>query len=246
MVVVGSKRMVRYDDTASDEPVRIYDRGMEFTTPANFGEYQLTYRSGDVVIPRIDVAEPLGLELADFAQCRSARVASRARTPQLGLEIVRRASEARRGSRSSRQRRSPISLDGRAGRQRAAGVSPTAPRRCASAWSTTRTSTSTRASSARRAPWPSGATRWIWSASARLRRAARRRGEIRVHGVLRAKAGGGAAQLPERLRALLRYGALRRVTALDARAPLRRRRGAQHARLPHLLRRSRPKLRGRR
>src|SRR3954466_1063521 len=62
-VIVGSKRMVVYDDTNSDEPVRIYDRGMDFTTPANFGEYQLTYRSGDVVIPRIEAQEPLGLEL---------------------------------------------------------------------------------------------------------------------------------------------------------------------------------------
>ena len=77
MVVVGSKRMVQYDDTASDEPVRVYDRGMEFTAPpASFGEYQLTYRSGDVVIPRIDAAEPLGLELEDFA--RSIRDGNRA------------------------------------------------------------------------------------------------------------------------------------------------------------------------
>ena len=87
MVVVGSKRMVQYDDGASDESVRIYDRGMEFTTPANFGEYQLTYRSGDVILPRIDVAEPLGLELADFA--RSIRTGSEPRSnAQLGLDIV--------------------------------------------------------------------------------------------------------------------------------------------------------------
>ena len=31
MVVVGSRRMVQYDDTASDEAVRVYDRGMEFS-----------------------------------------------------------------------------------------------------------------------------------------------------------------------------------------------------------------------
>jgi predicted dehydrogenase len=87
MVVVGSKRMVQYDDGASDESVRIYDRGMEFTTPANFGEYQLTYRSGDVILPRIDVAEPLGLELADFA--RAIRTGSEPRSnAQLGLDIV--------------------------------------------------------------------------------------------------------------------------------------------------------------
>ena len=68
MMVVGSRRMVQYDDTASDEAVRVYDRGMEFSTPASFGEYQLTYRSGDVMIPRVEAAEPLGLELADFAR----------------------------------------------------------------------------------------------------------------------------------------------------------------------------------
>src|SRR5919197_1171583 len=69
MVVVGSKRMVQYDDTASDEPIRVYDRGMDIDfagMPATFGEHQLTYRSGDVVIPRIDAHEPLSLELADF------------------------------------------------------------------------------------------------------------------------------------------------------------------------------------
>ncbi len=68
MVVVGSRQMVQYDDTASDDPVRIYDRGLDFAEPpATFGEYRLTYRTGDMVVPRIEAAEPLGLELADFA-----------------------------------------------------------------------------------------------------------------------------------------------------------------------------------
>jgi predicted dehydrogenase len=88
MVVVGSKRMVVYDDTNSDEPVRVYDRGMDFAEPANFGEYQLTYRSGDVVIPRIDAVEPLNVELEDFA--RAIRFGTIPRSnAALGLEIVR-------------------------------------------------------------------------------------------------------------------------------------------------------------
>jgi predicted dehydrogenase len=87
MVIVGSRRMVAYDDTASDEPIRVYDRGMDLTTPANFGEYQLTYRTGDIVSPRIDALEPLSLELADFA--RSVRSGHTPRSnAQLGLEIV--------------------------------------------------------------------------------------------------------------------------------------------------------------
>ena len=67
MVIVGSQRMVQYDDTAADEPMRVFDRGMDFKEPSNFGEHQLSYRSGDIVIPRVDAAEPLSLELADFA-----------------------------------------------------------------------------------------------------------------------------------------------------------------------------------
>src|SRR5262249_1697127 len=50
MVVVGSKQMAQYEDTSADASVRIYDRGMEFSAPpANFGEYRLTYRTGDMV-----------------------------------------------------------------------------------------------------------------------------------------------------------------------------------------------------
>jgi len=88
MIVVGSRRMVQYDDTASDEPVRVYDRGMDFAAaPASFGEYQLTYRTGDVVIPRVDAVEPLSLELEDFA--RAVRTGGEPRSSSaLGLEIV--------------------------------------------------------------------------------------------------------------------------------------------------------------
>ncbi len=89
MIVVGSQRMVSYDDTAADEPVRVYDRGMDMLppTPANFGEHQLIYRTGDVVIPRVEPAEPLRLELEDFA--RAIRTGSEPRSSlALGLEIV--------------------------------------------------------------------------------------------------------------------------------------------------------------
>jgi predicted dehydrogenase len=87
MVVVGSRRMVQYDDTSSDEAIRIYDRGMEFETPENFGEYQLTYRSGDIVAPRLEPAEPLALELQDFAHCIHTGATPRSHA-YLGLEVV--------------------------------------------------------------------------------------------------------------------------------------------------------------
>jgi predicted dehydrogenase len=91
MVVVGSKRMVQYEDTSADESVRIYDRGLdvsEVEAPATFGEYQLTYRSGDIVMPRIEAAEPLALELADFAHAIRTGEEPRSNSA-LGLEIVR-------------------------------------------------------------------------------------------------------------------------------------------------------------
>jgi predicted dehydrogenase len=87
MVFVGSRRMVQYDDTAADESVRVFDRGMEFEAPANFGEFQLSYRSGDIVVPRVEAAEPLSLELQDFARAIRTGVVPRSHS-RLGLETV--------------------------------------------------------------------------------------------------------------------------------------------------------------
>jgi predicted dehydrogenase len=89
MVVVGSRRMVYWEDTSADESVRIYDRGLDFDeAPSSFGEYRLTYRTGDMVAPRIDAAEPLALELGDFA--RAIRDGQEpVSSSRLGLEVVR-------------------------------------------------------------------------------------------------------------------------------------------------------------
>ncbi len=85
--VVGSRKMVVYDDT-SNEPVRVFDSGVMPKNPKTYGEYQLTYRTGDVVSPRVDPAEPLALELADF--CAAIRVGVDPRSSAaLGLDVVR-------------------------------------------------------------------------------------------------------------------------------------------------------------
>jgi predicted dehydrogenase len=65
-VVVGSRKMVVYDDSAP-EPVRIFDHGVVYKDPETFGEYQLSYRTGDILSPKIDSHEPLMEELSDFA-----------------------------------------------------------------------------------------------------------------------------------------------------------------------------------
>ena len=47
----------------------------------------LTYRTGDMVVPRVDAAEPLSLELQDFA--KAIQTGSQPRSnAQLGLQIV--------------------------------------------------------------------------------------------------------------------------------------------------------------
>jgi len=64
-VVVGSERMVVYED-GGIEPLRIFDHGVVYRDPETFGEFRLSYRTGDIVSPKLDTAEPLGLELEDF------------------------------------------------------------------------------------------------------------------------------------------------------------------------------------
>ena len=71
-VVVGSKKMVVYDDT-SPEPVRVFDSGVTidsgvttYQDPETYGQYQLSYRTGDILSPKLDTTEPLAAEMADF------------------------------------------------------------------------------------------------------------------------------------------------------------------------------------
>lgn len=71
--VVGSTRMVTYDDTDLSEKVKIYDRGVSLRTPETFGEFQLTYRMGNVISPYLANVEPLLLEIEHFIDCIEAK-----------------------------------------------------------------------------------------------------------------------------------------------------------------------------
>ena len=85
--IVGSQKMVVYDDTSS-EPVRVFDSGASIRDPETFGEYTLTYRTGDIVSPRIDAIEPLVAEMADL--CMSIRAKRQPRSSSLlGVDVVR-------------------------------------------------------------------------------------------------------------------------------------------------------------
>jgi predicted dehydrogenase len=77
MTVVGSKKMVVYDDMDTDAPLMIYDKGITRRTapsaspaiPGGFGEFRFLTRAGDVVIPRFDQSEPLRAECRHFIEC---------------------------------------------------------------------------------------------------------------------------------------------------------------------------------
>jgi len=66
-VIVGSKKMVVYEDGAAEQ-VKVFDKGFDYEKPEGFGEYQLSTRTGDIVIPKLDTAEPLAVELRDFVE----------------------------------------------------------------------------------------------------------------------------------------------------------------------------------
>jgi hypothetical protein len=84
--IVGSQKMIVYDDT-SNEPVRVFDSGVVPPDPESFGEYRLTYRTGDIVSPNIGAAEPLALEMQDF--CTAIRSGTVPRSSaSLGFEVV--------------------------------------------------------------------------------------------------------------------------------------------------------------
>ena len=74
MTLVGSKKMLVYDDVSLDAKIRIYDKGIanlhEFMeSPETFAEFQFQLRVGDVVTPTIQFAEPLQRECQHFIDC---------------------------------------------------------------------------------------------------------------------------------------------------------------------------------
>ena len=79
--IVGSRKMAVYDDTNS-EPVRVFNSSVIAPDPGSFGEYQLSYRTGDIVSPYLSPSEPLLLEMADF--CAAIRYGI---TPQSSAEV---------------------------------------------------------------------------------------------------------------------------------------------------------------
>ena len=96
ITVVGSKKMMVFDDIQPTEKIRIYDKGVEGPEHYNtFAEFAYSYKYGDIVIPKIGGAEPLRAELSHFVEC-----VKNATTPISdgvnGLQVVRILEQATR------------------------------------------------------------------------------------------------------------------------------------------------------
>ena len=88
MTVVGSQKMVVFDDMEASEKIRVYDKGIDRAGQiVSYGD-ALSVRSGDILIPRISLQEPLRIECQHFVDCVRER-----RTPLTdgagGLRVVR-------------------------------------------------------------------------------------------------------------------------------------------------------------
>ncbi len=70
MTIIGSEKMLVYDDTDTNEKIRIYDKGVDAPSEyQSFGEFQVSYRYGDITSPRIENSEPLSVQSKHFIEC---------------------------------------------------------------------------------------------------------------------------------------------------------------------------------
>ena len=88
LTVVGSKRMVVFDDMQPREKLKIFDKSVGAAPEyKSYGE-SMAVREGDIHVPRISNQEPLSVELKHFVRVARGEEASRT-DAQSGLEVVR-------------------------------------------------------------------------------------------------------------------------------------------------------------
>lgn len=89
IVIIGTKKMVMYDDIESSEKIKIYDKGVSFTKePKHAYQLRVGYRNGDVVAPTLHIEEGLYGVIHEFIDS-----ISRKRPPltdgAMGFRVVR-------------------------------------------------------------------------------------------------------------------------------------------------------------
>ncbi len=87
ITIVGSKKMVVFDDMEASEKLKIYDKGVGSLSYDSYGEY-LSLRFGDITIPNIKMGEPLRAEAEHFIRCIESREKPKTGGRD-GLEVVK-------------------------------------------------------------------------------------------------------------------------------------------------------------
>jgi predicted dehydrogenase len=88
-LVGGSKKSALYNELDPSERLKIYDRGVDSSPDADSKrKIQVSYRSGDVLAPRLDPTEPLRAMVEHFAHCTSTGETPISDAEQ-GLRVVR-------------------------------------------------------------------------------------------------------------------------------------------------------------
>jgi predicted dehydrogenase len=69
-LIGGTKSMIVYDDIEASEKIKVYDKGVVVkNTPEAVYNLMVSYRSGDIYTPRLDLTEALSVEVEHFADC---------------------------------------------------------------------------------------------------------------------------------------------------------------------------------
>jgi predicted dehydrogenase len=68
--IVGSKKMLLYNDIETQEKIKIYDKGVDAPPHYDtYADFQFSYRYGDIYSPRLDDYEPLREQSKHFLDC---------------------------------------------------------------------------------------------------------------------------------------------------------------------------------
>jgi predicted dehydrogenase len=89
MTIVGTKKMIVYDDMEPLQKIKIYDERVDRPPHYDtFAEFQYSYHYGDMQAPYIKQEEPLKLECQHFLDCiREGKTPLSCGTK--GLELIR-------------------------------------------------------------------------------------------------------------------------------------------------------------
>jgi predicted dehydrogenase len=68
-LIGGEKKMLVWDDLEADEKIKVYDKGVQITSGQGLYDLLVSYRSGDVWVPKVEQTEALKVELEYFLDC---------------------------------------------------------------------------------------------------------------------------------------------------------------------------------